>query len=533
MTEDSNSPSCGSSQTTRRNYLRALGTGAVVGLGGVSATGTAAADSGDYERVIDLVEEGADPTGGESITPLLEEYAGDDTLVELPEGRYRMNSQLRMFDYENFAIVGDGATIVPGSMEEIEDRMVTEGEFSGPTRLFRLGTVYAPGKNLRFEGIDVDFQADNSGLRVIEAYVEDGLQVEDVTVHGRHDTGTFGPALFSVTDSSGYGEVNGFRAPDGADFSQYTIGDIDTGPTGILVAPSHEGELEFKDCELGSFPDNGLYGSSTDGRVVVDGGVYRNSNVANIRLFGDYSYVKNAKIVVDEPLPDDEAVLPHCQRGIRLDKGYRMWIYNTEFVLPESDSGAAVRVQDDVEWARVQDCSFDIGNGYAHAISVSEKAGDISVLSTEIDIDAPRNAIELLGTNSEDDGPAWIYDVTIRGDAGGSINRNAIRCTRQGAVFRALDVEQTGPDYRRAISFQADNCSLLWSSLKTNHIPIINSGDGTRIQGVEAESVNDYAALKLYDGHEDVTIDNCTLHNGYSDYGTENLTTTDVYTPEA
>jgi hypothetical protein len=72
----------------------------VIGL--ASLTGSSAAASYEaYDHIVDVVEAGADDTGTESITPVLEELRADDTASVFPEGRYYMENQLRYTGFDN------------------------------------------------------------------------------------------------------------------------------------------------------------------------------------------------------------------------------------------------------------------------------------------------------------------------------------------------------------------------------------------------------------------------------------------------
>lgn len=88
---------------------------------------------------------------------------------------------------------------------------------------------------------------------------------------------------------------------DGGDWTEDTPGDeLWRGPTGIVCNTINKGTITFKDCSLGGFPDNGLYAANGDGQVIVDGGVYKNSQTASVRIGGKDSIVKNARIVIDD-----------------------------------------------------------------------------------------------------------------------------------------------------------------------------------------------------------------------------------------
>ena len=509
---------------SRRDYLGTT-IGAAVGLAGLATLGdrARAADdwytgyADDYETVVDVTEAGADDTGGESITSVLEANAGNDTLLVFPSGEYRMNEQFRFTGFTNFGMVGNDATIVPGTIESIYRNVVTAGEFDGAARLFRLGVSYAPGEDLLVEGFNFDFTAASTGVRAIEAYVTDDMDVRDIDVIGEHDTGTFGPAMFSVTEPDGIATVEGFRAPDGAAFTEDTVGDITVGPTGILVPPSHNGKLWFRDCELGSFPDNGLYASSPNGRVIVQGGTFRNSNVSNIRLMGDYSYVLDATIVLDDLLDG------HTQTGIRLDRGKHLWVYNTTIDAPVPN-GPVIRIQDEATSARIQETSISVGDRPSHAITMSPEAGVVDIFDTDIGFDGSGHAVQVNGYNDDRDGPVTLRRVTITGDASGEHGRNAIRVMRQGCVLDDVVVEQPGSHYRRAVELHGDDARITGGTYRSTHHPIVNVADGTVIDGVTARSYDGYKALKLYDGYSDVTVTDSVLYGGIMDRGVENLT---------
>jgi len=126
---------------------------------GLTSTATASADRyghyyDDYATVVDVTEAGADDTGSESITPVLEKLRDDNTLLVFPEGEYFMDEQFRFTGFDNFGVVGENATLVPADFHE----------FNGPRyRLFRLGVSSRPGGRVRFEGFDVDQRAPTRG----------------------------------------------------------------------------------------------------------------------------------------------------------------------------------------------------------------------------------------------------------------------------------------------------------------------------------------------------------------------------------
>ncbi|MCL9814022.1 hypothetical protein AArcSt11_10195 [Natranaeroarchaeum aerophilus] len=82
-------------------------------------------------------------------------------------------------------------------------------------------------------------------------------------------------------------------------------GNHDSGE-GVFVRPRHAGVANFEHCWLENFPDNGLYGSApggsngSDGAINVTGGLYKNNNIANIRVGGSNSTIEGATVVLTD-----------------------------------------------------------------------------------------------------------------------------------------------------------------------------------------------------------------------------------------
>jgi hypothetical protein len=482
---------------------------------GDQADVAAASDLGsEYGTVVDVVEAGGDPTGRESVTPVLREHRGDDTLFRFPPGRYRMAEEFRQTGFEHVGFVGEEATIVPADFHG----------FRGRPRCFQLGTHYDPGRGLRFEGIDFDFSGDETGVRAIQAQVAHDLLVRDVTVHGEHDSGTWGPFLFDVTDPDGDGLVERVEAPDGGAFSADCPGSIWTGPTGMLVTRFHEGHVRLRECVLGPFPDNGLY-ARHGARTTVLGGGYRNSNVASIRIGGDGSAVRGTTVVVD-----DNRDLDENQTGIRIDSGADLVVEDTE-VRIEAPNGPAVNVLNDVESATVRGCSVAVDDAVGRGIVVRGGAGRTVVADTDVRFDGGGNAV-LLQPRADGGGPVVLEDVSVAGEAHGYAGRHAIRCERAGSAFRSVTVDQRGEGYRRCLELSGDDCLVRGGSYRSTHHPIVNAASGTRIEGLEhAEAANGRAALRLLDGHADVAVVDSVLYGGVRDDGTVDLELSGNVTP--
>lgn len=484
----------------RRSYLKGclVGVGSALTLGGVAS---AQHLEGQYDTVVDIVDAGADPNGDESITPVLREQVGDDTLIQFPEGRYAMDEQLRLTGFDNVGFVGDGATIVPADYYQ----------FDGPQyRLFRLGTRSSPGRDLRFEGFEIDQTAEDTGIRVINAEVEDGLIVRDIVINGVHDAGTWGPGLFNITDPDGEGRVDCFKAPDGGVHVDNTPneGNMWKGPTGIHVNNYHQGSLIFEDCELGGFPGNGLYGFSENGQIGVDGGYFENSGTASIRLSGSQGAIRNATVVVNDN-PDNAP----GQHAIRIDQGETFNIDNVT-IEAQDPNGEAIRVMSDVDDVTIENTDLYVGEGASSGIRLDEGAGTATFTDVDVEIDGSAYAFRLLG---DDDGAVTFQNVSVTGDANGLPIRHAILCERHNVNFQELTVEQTGSEDRGGLYLSGDGYRVEDSDFETSNTSIAVAGaTDVSIEGTTAASAYSNS-VHIYGDSGSVSLENNTLPDGVRD----------------
>ncbi|WP_049972912.1 hypothetical protein [Haladaptatus cibarius] len=469
--------------------------------------GTASANPSEYEdnygTVIDVTDVGADNDGDESITPILREHADDDTLLYFPPGRYYMDEQFRFTGFDNFGLVGDDAELVPANYHDFDDG----GD--GNYRLFRLGVHYDPGHALRVEGFTVDQTRDDTGIRVIEAEVDDGLMVRDIEIIGRHDSGTFGPGRFAVTDPDGEGLVEGFEAPDGADWSGDTPSDaLWRGPTGILCN-QNEGTMTFRDCHLGSFPDNGLYAANGSGSIQIQGGRFQNSTGANVRLGGNNSYIQDATIVVD--LDDSNGI---AQRGLRMEEGTLLVARNVDFQTSVGES-PAIWIGHGARYCYVTDSTVTARtDDPTPAISIRDSAGQTRIKRTNIEHEVGGGpAIKI----QDGDDPVYLEDVTITGDAPTTGTRAAIENKRDGCEFRSVNVNHGGGWGRRALANRGKDCLIYEGDYVSEDNAIVDDGAGTWIEGVSARSRSGNEGLRITDDAKDIYVKKSNIENGIED----------------
>lgn len=507
---------------TRRTVLGGIAAAGAAAIGVTSTVGASTSTDlyeeyyDDYENVVNVVEAGADNTGTESITPVLEELRADDTLFVFPEGRYYMDEQFRYTGFENVGVVGDGATLVPANYHD----------FQGPQyRLFRLGVISRPGRQLRFEGFDVDQTAPDTGIRTIEAYAADRLEVRDITVYGQHDSGTWGPGMFSVTNSSGRGIVEKFRAPHGGEWVGDTphAGNNWRGPIGI-EANQNSGTLEFKRCWLGAFPSNGLYATGGGGKIVVNGGLYRNSNGANVRVGGKGSEIRWPTVEIDETRSTDRS-----QRGIRVENGRNIEIYGAavEVTSPQPTSHA-ISVMNSCESVRIENTKVNMrGSDVNHGIVVSPEAGETVIVDTEI-VHETSGGYPLWIRESDRSGRVIAEHLTISGRAGDDGGfRDGIRCERDNSRFSHVSVKQDGRNgaNRNAIVNTGAETSMYRCELSASQYPLVELGDDTVVLQSDLESSTAKHAVCLYSSAENPTFKSNRLANGIRDLGASGVTT--------
>lgn len=338
---------------TRRRLLRALAVGSGGSLAGCSwlgadedeSTPTATPDEiarspasgartrtvpdrlrADYDRTVNVVQAGGDHTGSRPIDDVLADVVGDDTALYFPRGEYRLEATWEVTGFSNLALVGDDALVRPPA--------------GYADTLFDLGTDGA-SRGLRFEGIDFDVTAPNTGGRPIHGTVTDGLLVRDVTVYGRQDV-DHDSMRFDVTAAEGAGRVERVSLPHG--------GTTNYPNTGIYVGEATTGTLTFAECRVAGFPDNGLYASSARGTVRVVGGHYSNNGIASVRV-GSGAEVRDVRVTCDTNRDGLENM-----RGIRLHDGDDVLVSNAQVEMvnaPSSDG--AITMADGLRTATVAD----------------------------------------------------------------------------------------------------------------------------------------------------------------------------------
>ncbi|WP_415381169.1 hypothetical protein [Halosimplex sp. TS25] len=367
----------------------------------------------EYDLAMDVVEAGVDPNGEVPVREGLPDL-GPDTLLFFPEGRYLVDGGWDLSSFDRLALIGDGATLVPpdgyrGTMFYFAEERETSA--------------------VHIEGITFDFKTEDTGPRPMNVRATDELYVGDVAVEGS----TRG-VRFDVTDPDGRGEIRRLQLTDG--------GLPGVNAVGCLVSPKNRGELVFGDCRIAGFPNNGLYASSSNGPVTVDGGRYTNNGIANVRVSGP-STVQDVAVTCDRA---PEGFLN--MRGIWL-RGGRCTITGCEVemkTLTYSD-GAVVGVwRGDLRDSRIRVDTDDVS-------AISVKPGDET---GRIESDAGE------GINCS--------DVTIEGSASGA---SAVLVTDyESCSFEDVSIHQNGAERDGLYLIRSDDAVVKNSVIDVTGRPI-------------------------------------------------------------
>jgi len=378
-----------------------------------------------FESVTNLADLGVEPDGDEPIGEVIKDAASDGELLVLPAGEYTIEDRIDLTGLDRFGIVGDGTTIVP-----------TAGT-SGT--LFYIGGEGA----IHIRNLQFDVSAEGTHIRALDVRAPDQLRISDVSVTGRLDGGR-GPVRVDVTDPDGSGVVERLRLPDGSVAGERV--------TGCYVGDDNRGEITFADCHIVGFSDNGLYADPSLGRIVVEGGYYANSGIANVRVRPG-SIVRNVHVRCDDSDRDFDNM-----RGIRLT--------NSE---AQADAKPPL-----IENCRVEllDVSYSDGG-----ITLATNVPSMTVRNTEIRIDVDdvngiwaKTPVEAL---QEHESELWVdcEDVTVTGDAD---NEFAIKIDgRNKSTLTGIDISHAA-DNRNGIGFSRSYDNILRdATVEVGGVPII------------------------------------------------------------
>ncbi|WP_267642353.1 right-handed parallel beta-helix repeat-containing protein [Haloarchaeobius amylolyticus] len=314
--------------------------------------------------MVDIVDAGADPTGEEPIDGVLAEVADDDTLVEFPDGRYKIN-RVDLYDTSNLGLrgVGDDVTLVADE-DHAEDFWIAG----------------ASTRDLLFENFTLDHTGDGVDPSV-EFGSHDGLVVRNIVKKGSQDGDN---TAFGFRTYHDWSEtlVENLQLPDGSKA---------VGPVGIWV--DGDGTTTFRDCHVEGYGNNGLYASWSNGPVHVEGGVFKDNDRAQVRLGSAGSYVDGAEVVVDDPSGDDPCT------GVRISDGLGpVTISDCDISMTGGRGTGAVFVAEDGGHMVLEDSRIHVGPDYTANLSGGTRTSpgvyvDEAPDAPELDHDIVRTSI--------------------------------------------------------------------------------------------------------------------------------------------
>lgn len=196
---------------------------------------------------VHLDDEGLEP--GDSLDPYFDEFLDSGNRIVIPEGEYTHSSDREPELMVDFAIVGDGPVIID------------QGEgFENQWKFRQVGGTFEM-KNITWKG------AGASG----------------------HSVGPWGS--FEARDDAEI-IVENCAWPDGTQ-------DESDGHC-IYMTTDHEGDFLLRNCHIEGWGDNGIYGSAPGrwgGTVRIENCLFKDNNVANVRLGSTGSYVKDSVLL--------------------------------------------------------------------------------------------------------------------------------------------------------------------------------------------------------------------------------------------
>lgn len=417
---------------SRRHYLTAVGAASIASTLVDSAS---AADEDNYDRVVDIVEAGADNSGEEPIDEVFAEEARDDTLLKFPEGTYVAND-LIIYQLENFAMVGDDATLVPG--ENYNEDVWLGG---------------AEVRDVRIENFTIDNTEAGVAPQVdISAY--GSLVVRNVHKAGFHDGHGIAFAFQMLTED-GDGLLENVVAPDGGN----TVG----------IYLNSEGPMTVRDCRVEGFTNNGLYASNCTSPVVVEGGRFRNNNISQVRLGCADSIIRNARLEVDEPVSGPQADVVNM-RGVRIADGSGpVTIENCRIELSNTQGSGGICGAYDGGSFHVRDTDIHVEPSYT---------------TTGSDGSRTSHAILVTEANGVDPGRRTIDGLTV---TGGGQYRSAVVFHRDNNELRNLCIEQDGDGRNGVVFVDSHDNELRDSIVSVTGDPVVTRDGSVTTEDVATE----------------------------------------------
>ena len=263
---------------------------------------------------IDIVQEGLANDGSQDAGQFIEDHADSETLLVFPPGTYSFDTTANISDVENFGL------ICPTGRA-----LFTEGTIDGGDGFIEMGSFENPVESCLIKG----FTTDTTNTRFAEIYGS-GL-VEDIRFTEKKEFDTDSSAYHLTCRTFDEDKTLTFKdihMPEGGVYDE----PLEDAAGGVYVHKETEGTIKFIDCVIHGMPNNAIYASAPgesdggNGAIHVERGVFKNNNVASVRIGGDGSSVRDAKFIFDDPDADFTGV-----RGIYARNGSGHVVENNRY----------------------------------------------------------------------------------------------------------------------------------------------------------------------------------------------------------
>jgi hypothetical protein len=386
---------------SRRSYLKAAGA-AAVSVPLLAGEGAAATERHgiSFDKVVDMVDDaGADPNGNEACDGALQSAAGSDTLLKFPSGTYKLAEENALNGYSNFGIVGEG-DVTFNVPDDSTDKVININY----------------GTNVLVENVTVDH---GSATPTVQVAPDDGLEVHGLEMLGRGigpATSGDAPNAFNpmVRSSGGEGMVENITLHNEGRMGAYSR-------TGVWIGETNKGTITMRNCNVEGFSGNGVYASRTPGVVKVEGGVYKNNDVSQVRIGSSGSYVEGVTAETDlsesrSPNPDDML----NGSGIRL----------------ESDRGGS--------GAEIRDCDVRVGPevNADGGIQIFSNYENFTIENTRVEYNTQGYSIRAKSADNPENGGGTLSNVSVTGDATDWVG--VLIEDRQDTTVKNCCIQQTG-----------------------------------------------------------------------------------------
>lgn len=431
--------------------------------GAASVDGTAISPSGltvQGWNWVDIVEQGADNTGGSAVDSYVTNAIADNTLLVFPPGTYLFNGTVTLDDWEDVMFwAPNGATFT------------TADSFNGDW-LFDFGSTTA-GDGLRFEGITFDV----SSVGAVRARAVSDLTVADCEFPNAKTGTRSGAALhhldLAVTSAEGTGKVDHVNMTAGG-----SVLTDQTNPGGIAVGSAHAGTLTVSNANVAGFPNYGLDTAGASGPVHVESGSYRNCGNGCLRLDGAGSAARDVEVTLDANL---DSGFP-SPRGVVVDGSTSATIDSLRLLVDTGTTNPAV------------------------GVTIAENTGSMTIRDSQFVVEDSVRSVLVDGVGVVD--PVSFTSCRFVGAAGSGSTPIAVRVVRDNATFSDCYLDQPNRDGLQivgddgavtggsfivqsggtALSLSGNQCSVSDPRYVTGTITI--SGDDCMVEDTDGATVD-------------------------------------------